>query len=194
MQKRRWIALAGCLALLALVGAAAAGAGASSAPRAVHLQNAIDESESFQSAFLSEQCGFDVTITISRAIDVTLIYNEAGLVVREIDTTPAGTVRFSSAYGSFSFPSALTGIFTYPGGATVGSTANIRLTGLSGHVPGLTASNAGIEIVVNAIVVGISPEGIPDVEATEETSFITHGNSVSGEDFVSAVCAALGPA
>jgi hypothetical protein len=193
MRKRRWIASAGCLAVLVMLGPVAAEAGAANAPRAVHLQNVIDETESFQSDFLSDQCGFDVTITISRAIDVTLIYNDAGLVVREIDTTPAGTVTFSSAYGSFSFPSALTGIFTYLGGATLGSTANITFTGLSGHVPGFTASNAGIEIVSNAVVVGFSPEGVPDVEATDETSFVTHGNSVSGEDFVSAVCAALGP-
>ena len=193
MHKRRWIALTGCLALLAMLGAVTAGAGAANAPRPVHLQNVIDESESFQSDFLSNACGFDVTITISRAIDVTLIYNDAGLVVREIDTTPAGTVTFSSTYGSFSFPSALTGIFTYPGGATLGSTANITFSGLSGHVPGFTASNAGIEIVVNALVVGFSPEGIPDAEATDETSFSTHGNSVSGTDFVSAVCTALGP-
>lgn len=44
-----------------------------------------------------------------------------------------------------------------------------------------------------SVVVGFSPEGVPDAEATDETSFTTHGNSVSGEDFVSAVCAALGP-
>jgi hypothetical protein len=193
MRNRRWIALAGCLALLMTVGTVAAGAGAVNPPRAVHLQNVIDESESFQSDFFSDQCGFDVTITISRAIDVTLIYNDAGLVVREIDTTPAGTVTFSSPYGSFSFPSALTAIFTYPGGATLGSTANITFTGLSGHVPGFTASNAGIEIVTNAVVVGFSPEGVPDAEPTDETSFTTHGHSVSRDDFVSAICAALGP-
>jgi hypothetical protein len=193
MPRGRWIAFAGCLALLLAAGTVAAKAGAS-APRAVHLQNAIDESATFRSDFLSDECGFDVTITISRAIDVTLIYDDAGLVVREIDTTPAGTVTFSSAYGSFGFPSALTGVFTYPGGATLGSTANIRLTGLSGHVPGFTASNAGVELVTNAVVVGFSPEGVPDAEPTDETSFVTHGNSVGGADFVGAVCAALGPA
>ena len=181
--------------LLAVVLVALAGAGvASGAQRAVHLNNAIDLSDSFPAEFLSERCGFDVTITISGALDVTLIYNEAGLVVREIDTTPAATVTYSSPYGSFSFASALTGIFTYPGGATLGSTANITFSGLFGHAPGFIPSDAGLEIVVNAVVVGFTPEGIPDAEPTDETTYIEHGARHSGEEIVNAICAALSPA
>ena len=168
----------------------------SSAQRAVHLKNAIDISASFQSPLLSEACGFPVTVTVSGAIDVTLIYNDAGLVVRQIQTTPAGTATFSSADGSFSFPEAATGVFTYPGGATLGSTVNLTSSGLLrfGLVPGFGVSNAGIDIVANAVVVGFTPEGIPIEDFTESTVVISHGNRNSDEEIFNAICAALGPA
>ncbi len=183
------------LVFIAVALSALAVAATSSAQQAVHLQNAIDISASFQSEFLSEQCGFPVTVTISGAVDVTLIYNDAGLVVREIATTPAATSTFSSPYGSFSFPQAVTGVFTYPGGATLGSTANFTSSGLLafGHVPGFISSNAGIDIVANAIVVDFTPEGIPIVDFTESTIFISHGNRNSDEDVINAICAALSP-
>ncbi len=168
----------------------------SSAQRAVHLQNAIDISASFESPLLSEQCGFPVTVTVSGAVDVTLIYNDAGLVVRHIENTPAATATFSSPYGSFSFPEAATSVFTYPGGATLGSTANFHSSGLLrfGLVPGFGTSNAGIDIVSNAVVVGFTPEGIPIVDFTESTVVISHGNRNSDEEIFSAICAALSPA
>jgi hypothetical protein len=168
----------------------------SSAQRAVHLQDAIDISASFQSPLLSEACGFPVTVSVSGALDTTLIYNDAGLVVRQIVNTPAATATFSSLYGSFSFPEASTSVFTYPGGATLGSTANFTSSGLLrfGLVPGSGVSNAGIDIFANAVVVEITPEGIPIVEFTESTVVISHGNRNSDEEIFSAICAALGPA
>ena len=60
----------------------------SSAQRAVHLQDAVDISDSFESPLLSGACGFPVTVTVTGALDVTLIYNRAGLVVRQIETLP----------------------------------------------------------------------------------------------------------
>jgi len=102
----------------------------SSAVRAVHLQDAVDISNSFQSALLSGACGFPVTVTVSGALDETLIYNDAGLVVRQIENTHAATATFSSPYGSFSFPEAATSVYTYAGGATLGSTANFTSSGL----------------------------------------------------------------
>ena len=168
----------------------------SSAQRAVHLQNAIDISNSFQSPLLSEACGFPVTVTVSGAVDETLIYNDAGLVVRQIENTPAATATFSSPYASFSFPEATTSVYTYPGGATLGSTTNYHSSGLLrfGLVPGFGVSNAGIDIVANAVVVDFTPEGVPTVEFTESTVVISHGNRNSDEEIFSAICAALGPA
>jgi hypothetical protein len=171
-------------------------AATSSAQRAVHLNNVIDISNSFQSPLLSEACGFPVTVTLSGAVDETLIYNDAGLVVRQIENTPAATATFSSPYGSFSFPEALTSVYTYPGGATLGSTANYTSSGLLafGLVPGFGVSNAGIDIVANAVVVGFTPEGIPIVDFTESTVVISHGNRNSEEEIFAAICAALSPA
>ena len=167
-----------------------------SAQRAVHLQNAIDVSALFESPLLSGACGFPVTVTVSGAVDETLIYNDAGLVVRQIENTPAATATFSSAYGSFSFPEAATSVYTYPGGATVGSTANYTSSGLLsfGLVPGFGVSNAGIDIVANAVVVDVTPESIPIVDFTESTVVISHGNRNSDEEIFSAICAALSPA
>jgi len=158
-------------------------AATSSAQRAVHLNNVIDISNSFQSPLLSEACGFPVTVTVSGFVDVTLIYNNAGLVVRHIENTPAGRATFSSSNGSFSFPEAATSVFTYPGGAMLGSTANFHSSGLLrfGLVPGFGVSNAGIDIVANAVVVGFTPEGIPMVDFTESTVVISHGNRNSPE-------------
>jgi hypothetical protein len=171
-------------------------AATSSAQRAVHLQNTFDISTSFQSPLLSDACGFPVTVTVSGAVDVTLIYNDAGLVVRQIQTTPAATNTFSSADGSFSFPGALAGVFDYPGGATLGSTANFTESGLLrfGLVPGFGVSNAGIDIVANAVVVDFTPEGIPIVDFTDSTVVISHGNRNSDEEIFSAICAALSSA
>ena len=165
----------------------------SSAQQAVHLQNAIDISTTFQSPLLSAACGFPVTVTLTGAVDETLIYNDAGLVVRQIENTPAATATFSSPYGSFSFPEAATSVYTYPGGATLGSTANYTSSGLLsfGLVPGFGVSNAGIDIVANAVVVDFTPEGIPIVEFTESTVVISHGNRSSDEEIFNAICAAL---
>jgi hypothetical protein len=137
-----------------------------------------------------------VTVTLSGAVDETLIYNDAGLVVRQIENAPAATATFSSPYGSFSFPEAATSVFTYPGGATLGSTANYHASGLLqfGLVPGFGVSNAGIDIVANAVVVDFTPEGIPAVDFTDATIVISHGNRNSDEDIFNAICAALGPA
>jgi hypothetical protein len=171
-------------------------AATSSAQRAVHLNDVIDISNSFESQLLSEACGFPVTVTVSGALDETLIYNDAGLVVRQIENSPAATATFSSSDGSFGFPEAATSVFTYPGGATLGSTANFTSSGLLafGLVPGFGVSNAGIDIVANGVVVGFTPEGIPVVDFTESTTVISHGNRNSDEEIFTAICGALGPA
>src|SRR5215207_5903822 len=109
------------LAFITVVLSARAVPATSSAQRAVHLDDAIDVSTSFQSPLLSGACGFPVTVTLS------------------------------SPYGSFSFPGAATSVYTYPGGATLGSTADFHSSGLLrfGLVPGFGVSNAGIDIVAN---------------------------------------------
>jgi hypothetical protein len=53
----------------------------------------------------------------------------------------------------------------------VGSTANFHSSGLLafGLVPRFGVSNAGIDIVANAVVVGFTPKGIPIVDFTDAT-------------------------
>ena len=178
--------------LLAVALAALVAAGASNAQRAVHLKGALPVDFSFQDPFLSGQCGFDVTVTFDYAADATLIYNDAGLVVREIDTVPTGGFTFSSAYGSLSGKPQNV-IQSYPGGAALGSPANIMTTGMGFVVPGVLPANAGIEIIANAVVVGFTPEGIPLWDITSGTTFLDHGNLASLDEFVDAICTALGP-
>ena len=76
----------------------------------------------------------------------------------------------------------------------MGSTANFPSSGLLrfGRVPGFGASNAGIDIFANAVVVDFTPEGIPIVDFTESTVVIS-GNRKSDEEIFAAICAALGP-
>jgi hypothetical protein len=81
-------------------------------------------------------------------------------------------------------------VTTYPGGATLGSTANIIFGGIFWHIPGQPAG-AEITITANAVVVGFTPEGIPETDITAATSSTFHGSDVGFD--VSAACAALSP-
>jgi hypothetical protein len=53
---------------------------------------------------------------------------------------------------------------------------------------------SSIDIVANAVVVGLTPEGIPIVDFTESTVVMSHGNRDSDEEIFAAICASLGPA
>jgi hypothetical protein len=172
--------LSALCALAVLVLAATAGA----ATRVVSFP--IDVT--FQDEDFTEFCGFDVFIHVEGTVRATLVLDEEGDVVREIDTASATLTTFSDT-GSFSFPLAQPVIFDYGEGAEIGSTATIKIVGLGGHVPGSIASDAGI-IIGTGTVFDFSPEGIPIVDFDGEVTF-EHGNSESGEDIGTAVCAAL---
>jgi hypothetical protein len=177
-------------ALVALVGAQA-----SNAERVVHVNDFYDFS-SF--SFELPDCGTTVTTTISGAWDVTLIYNDEGLLVKMIADTPAASVTYSSPYGSFGYPVASTSIFTFPEGATPGAPASATYSGLFLRVPGLQP-NAGTFVFDNLILSdesgGFSEEtGFPYLQQTLESTVTFHGVAgVTGENFYEAFCAALGP-
>jgi hypothetical protein len=151
-----------------------------------HLSFPVDDT--FQDEGLTDLCGFDVFINVKGTARVQLFLDDAGNVVREIDTF-SGFVTYTSDTGSFSFPLAQPITFDYGGGAEIGSTATIKLVGLSGHATGFIASDAGI-IILTGTVVDFSPEGIPIVDFDGEVTFI-HGNFESGDDIGAAICAAL---
>jgi hypothetical protein len=74
----------------------------------------------------------------------------------------------------------------YTGGGAVGTPAVVRFTGLQLMLqPGVIFTG---RLVFDAVVVGLSPEGIPDVLVTDLIS--QSGNFFSG-DVVPVVCAAL---
>jgi predicted aconitase with swiveling domain len=149
----------------------------------------INVEDTFVSDFWTETCGTTVVISVEGTLHVTLLYNEEGLIVKEIDPSSGLTVTFSAPQtgNSFSFPTN-TAIFDYGAGAEVGSTFTAKFVGLFGHVPGLIASDAG-QVIVSGVVVGFDEFGIPLLEDTEV--LVEHGNFESQEDINAAVCGTL---
>ena len=180
---RQLMVLCGAL-LLAALGAG----GSTAAPRAEQIHIALDES--FPSEFWSDQCGFPVTISNVGDLHVTLLRNSAGLIVREIDRAGGMKITFSSANGSFSFPSAPSQ-WDYGDGAKVGSTAIVSFVGLQGHVAGAVASDAGL-FRIQGVVEGFDEFGIPEVEFGDVV-LKDVGQRSSLEEVRSAICGALGP-
>jgi hypothetical protein len=176
---RRSSALSALTAILALIVAAPGGAA-----QASHLT--IQINESFPADFYTAACGTDVVATFEATLNVTLVYNQAGLLVREIDPSGGGTTTFSApATGrSFSFPFSST-IIDYGTGAEIGSAFTAKFVGLFGHVPGRSASDAG-QMVVSGVVDGFDANGSPLLSFNE--LLLEHGNR---EDSTAAVCAAL---
>jgi hypothetical protein len=170
------------IAVLALIVAASA-----TAAQARHLT--IEIHESFSNDFLSAACETDVLVSFDATLNVTLVYNQAGLLVSEIDPSGGGTTTFSAPLtgNSFSFPFQTT-IIDYGAGAEVGSTFTMMLVGLFGHVPGLIASDAG-QVIVTGVVEGFEDNGSPLLEFTDFV--LARGNRSSGEDITAAICAAL---
>jgi hypothetical protein len=170
------------IAVLALIVAAPTGAG-----QASHLT--IDIHESFLSAFLSNACKTDVVVSFDATLNVTLVYNQTGLLVKEVDPSGGGRVIYSAPLtgNSFSFPFQ-SAVIDYGAGARVGSTFTMKLVGLFGHVPGLVASDAG-QLILSGVVKGFEENGSPLLEITDFV--LQHGNRESGDDVNAAICSAL---
>src|SRR5215831_11526033 len=110
---RRLIA---ALVVLMVAGAAAA---AGQAATSVHLKN-IDNSFSFTIP-AGDVCAFDVTFTVGGTGNVTLLLNDSGQVVQEIDTFPGEKVSYSGNGKSFSYSGSGQTVKTdYGSGATLG--------------------------------------------------------------------------
>ena len=180
-----WARVVGALAaigVLSLVAAAPIGAA-----QARHVT--IEINDSVTDPFLSETCGTEVVISAEATLNVTLVYNREGLIVREIDPAGGGTVTYSAPEtgNSFSFPFQ-PGIIDYGEGAEVGSTFTAKFVGLFGHAPGFIASDAG-QVVVTGTVEGFDENGSPILNF--EQLVVEHGNRESQEDIFAAICGAL---
>jgi hypothetical protein len=172
--------------LLSVVVVALIAVGTSMGAQAAHVPIAIDDH--FEATDLSDACGFDVFVDVVADLKVTLIFNQSGLVVREIDTAGGGTITYSSPEtgNSFSFafqPSQ----WDYGSGAVLGSSVIVSFTGLGGHAPGFIDSDAGLFRFLG-VVTGFD-QGIPIVDFVDVIA--QHGNSNSGEEIDAAICAAL---
>jgi hypothetical protein len=134
----------------------------------------------------SEACGFDVYRRLAGTVTIRLHLNQAGLVVAEEDlSNDTITTWFAPSRGSsFSYRSAGSTQWDYPGGATLGSPATAKITGKSLKVPGQHAG-AGMTIYVGTVE-AFSPEGVPLVVVGDVVKDV-------GSPIISAkeVCAAL---
>jgi hypothetical protein len=137
---------------------------------------------------LSDACGFDVFDVGAGNVDVTLLYDQGGTLIREIDTFPAFTFSFAAPSSGKSIGSSSPAVLItdYTGGGAVGTPAVARLTGLQLMLqPGVMFTGRQ---VFDAVVVDHTPEGIPDIMFTNLIS--QSGNFFSGDE-TALVCAAL---
>jgi predicted aconitase with swiveling domain len=184
-RRKRLVPRAALVAFIAVLGLLVAAP--ADAQQARHVT--INVEDTFVSDFWTETCGTEVVISIEGTLQVTLLYNQEGLIVKEIDPSSGLTITFSApATGnSFSFPTN-TAIFDYGAGAEVGSTFTAKLVGQFGHVPGAIANDAG-QVILSGVVVGFDEFEIPIVDFTEV--LVMHGNFESREDVEAAICGTL---
>jgi hypothetical protein len=170
------------LAIGALLAVAVAGPVA--AQRTVHITG-IPIAFSIVAPDASAACGYEVTVTLTGTGSTTLVYNDAGLIIREVDTEPAARITWSGNGHSFSYPtSSQIFVTSYPEGATIGAPAQTISTGFFGKAPGST-SNAGPDVLLGHVV-GFTAEGLPVVEYDEDLA--SHGPR---PDLDAGICAAL---
>ena len=175
------VVAAGAIAGAALVSPAAAA-------QARHLD--IEIHGSLQDDFLSEECGTPVMVSFDASLNVTLVYNQAGLIVREIDPNGKGVTTYTAPEtgNAFSIPWS-GGTIDYGDGAVVGSTCSSQNHGLLGHVPGFIASDPGL-IVFEGYVKGFDDRGSPELETTNV--LFEAGNREGGNgEILAGFCAAL---
>ena len=177
--------------LLAVTAALLAPAGASAA-KTLRVSSAVDET--FYAPGLSELCGVPVWIHVEGEYQVTYFYDASGTqIVRELDYAPAtkttifSPVQEGGTGRSFTSPISYQMHVSYPEGITVGSKANIVVTGVSGFAaPGYPGAG---RIVYEGVVVDTS-DGLPHLDwPTAMLSIV--GSYTRGLDPIALRCAYL---
>jgi hypothetical protein len=159
-------------------------AGPVAAQRAVHITG-IPIAFSVVAPDASAACGYEVTVTLTGTGSATLVYNDAGLIIREVDSEPAARITWSGNGNSFSYPTSSQIVVTsYSEGASLGAPARTTETGFFGKAPGSTP-NAGPDVLLGHVV-AFTDEGLPLVEYDEVLA--SHGPR---PDFDAGICAAL---
>jgi hypothetical protein len=185
-EGRKWrVPRAGLVALIA--GLVTMGPAPARAAQANHFR--IEILDSFVDDYWSDTCGTEVVISIDGTLNVTRVYNQASLIVEEIDSWGGVTVTYSAPEtgDSFSYPSG-SNIIDFGAGAEIGSTFTMKLVGVIGEVPGYASSSAGL-IIVSGTVTGFDEYGSPELEVTDLLADL--GNRNSFDDVTAAVCSAL---
>jgi hypothetical protein len=165
------------VALLALGGGLLAATPAWATPPK-HFQFSLNDS--FRSDDLSTACGFDVFVVQTGNVDITLLYDQGGTLIGEVDTFPAFTYFLTapSTGGTLRSSSPATVHVDYTGGGAVGTTAVVSESGLQFRTqPGVIFTGRQ---VFDAVVADLSPEGIPQNEFGDLIS--QSGNFFPGED------------
>ena len=126
--------------------------------------------ETFQSGFLTNQCGFPVIAHQVGTGTTTLFYDNTGTVVREFDTLRL-TTTYSSPDSGKSFTEVIRApaIFLYPEGNDVGDSAILIILGVQRTSGPGSPRNVGRE-VFEAVIVGMSPEGVPITDIVSSIS------------------------
>jgi len=139
---------------------------------------------------LSTTCGFDVFLVFAGNVNTTLFYDQSGALVRSTVTGPTFTQSFTapSTGKSIVSRSPFPVITDYTGGGAVGTLAVARATGLVFMLqPGVMFTGRQ---VLEGVVGGHTPEGIPIIDDATVTLISQSGNFFSG-DITPLICAAL---
>ena len=163
-------------ALCSLLPAAAAAA-------APPLKDRFPVEAEFDSAPLSDACGFPVTIAFEGTFAIK-VFSGPGGTVREIDSQPSTKVTYRSAWGELSDPFSAVLHTTYPQGTAIGAPARLVLTGNSFGVAPFLGAGTG-RVVLTGVVVDVE-DGFPRTRFTELIS--ATGNVAGGDE---RICAAL---
>lgn len=133
----------------------------------------------FQSPLWTTRCGIPVFIHIEATQTATVFYSSDGTaIIKEIDTSPGFRQTYFSPLDAGgtgnSFVDRGGGILKtyYPQGATIGAPAVLEFMGVQGFAsPGHPSAG---RVVVDGVVVFVSPEGIPGVDTVAPISQAGH--------------------
>ena len=188
-MRRRIGLLVSLVTLLALGGGTLAATPAWATPPQ-HFHQQLNES--FPVDEFSAACGFEVVVVLAGNVNTDLFFDQGGALVRSTNHGPGFRQSFTAPSTGKSIVSRqpFPVITEYTGGGAVGTTAVAHATGLVFMLqPGVMF--AGRQ-VIEGVVGGHTPEGIPIIDDATVTLISQSGNFFPG-DITPLVCDALGP-
>ena len=179
-------------AILPTIAITALMAAPTAAPARAPEHYTFDASFSFTHPYLSQRCGTQVIWSKTGTDRATIWRNDAGLVIRELDYSPASKITISAPLLGTSFTAVRSTLSTwdYGAGAELGSPVTITQHGLLGGVPGQMPAEAGTTTITTTVT-GFTPEGVPIANPHEGTVVRQTGNPVDPDLEAAAVCAEL---